>query len=260
MSSAISESIWTLVFSEITKSATALFFNGICILLALQGCYFLSRRTSSGRGVLVWAMIIACAFSILHMSYQVAFTAMFVRLLRAAGIAATASEQQDLQASFRHLSQTKLQWDNIVILINNFAADSLFIYRCYAIWGQSRYKGRIILVPLLLLLFTTVFGIVVNVLQSAEDGHLVVALGAITTNIVLTGLTTGRIWWTRHHLHLQVVGEKKLIQRYNTAIAMLLESSALYLVLILTILFTETLGGAAAFESTIISMVRRASG
>ncbi|KAF8132196.1 hypothetical protein K438DRAFT_1884941 [Mycena galopus ATCC 62051] len=171
-------------------------------------------------------MIIACAFSILHMSYQVAFTAMFVRLLRAAGIAATASEQQDLQASFRHLSQTKLQWDNI-------------IYRCSAIWGHSRYKGRIILVPLLLLLFTTVFGIVVSVLQSGEDGNLVVAiLGAITTNIVLTGLTTGRIWWTRHHLHF----------RYNTAIAMLLESSALYLVLILTILFTETLGGAAALN------------
>ncbi|KAF8132182.1 hypothetical protein K438DRAFT_1884901, partial [Mycena galopus ATCC 62051] len=204
-------------------------------------------------------MIIACAFSILQMSYHVAFTVMFVRLLRAAGIAATASEQQDLQASFRHLSQTNLQWDNIVILINNFAADSLFIYRCYAIWGQSRYKGRIILVPLLLLLFTTVFGIVVSVLQSGEDGLLVVAVvGAITTNIVLTGLTTGRIWWTRRHL--RVVGEKKLIQRYNTAIAMLLESSALYLVLILTILFTQTLGGAAALESTVISMVCGASG
>ncbi|KAF8132179.1 hypothetical protein K438DRAFT_1884887 [Mycena galopus ATCC 62051] len=206
-------------------------------------------------------MIIACAFSILQMSYQVAFTAMFVRLLRAAGIAATASEQQDLQASFRQLLQTKLQWDNIIVLINNFAADILFIYRCYAIWGQSRYKGRIILVPLLLLLFTTVFGIVVGVpLQGDKDHLVVVMLGAITTNIVLTGLTTGRIWWTRRHLHIQVVGEKKLIQRYNTAIAMLLESSALYLVVILTILFTQTLGGAAAFESTVISMVRGASG
>jgi hypothetical protein len=48
---------------------------------------------------------------------------------------------------------------------------------------------------------------------------LLVSLGMIFTNILLTGLTTGRIWWTRRHL--RVIGEKKLTQRYNTAIAIL---------------------------------------
>ncbi|KAJ7486127.1 hypothetical protein B0H11DRAFT_2017048 [Mycena galericulata] len=48
----------------------------------------------------------------------------------------------------------------------------------------------------------------------------------MTTNFILTCLTVGRIWWTRRHLKL--VGQTKIIQRYNTAMAMLLESSVLY--------------------------------
>jgi hypothetical protein len=91
---------------------------GICILLAMQACYFLTRRAASGRGVLICAMIVACSFAILQMSYQVVFTAMFVRLLRSAEIAETISDWERLQGSFQHLSQVKGQWDNIIIILN----------------------------------------------------------------------------------------------------------------------------------------------
>jgi hypothetical protein len=48
---------------------------------------------------------------------------------------------------------------------------------------------------------------------------VLVSLGMILTNIFLTGLTTGRIWWMRRYL--RAIGEKKLTQRYSTAIAIL---------------------------------------
>ncbi|KAJ7367187.1 hypothetical protein DFH08DRAFT_186989 [Mycena albidolilacea] len=271
MPSAFSGTDWTFVISEIFKSATALFLNGICILLAMQACYFLNRRAASGRGVLICAMIVACSFAILQMSYQVVFTAMFVRLLRSVEIAETISDRERLQGSFQHLSQVKGQWDNIIIILNNFGADCLFIYRCYTIWNSSRYKRQIIGLPLFLLLSTTIFGIVVSVSPSSENnaiGHgraaggqehiVLLLLGMIFTNILLTGFTTGRIWWTRRYL--RVIGEKNLTQRCNTVIAILLESSALYLVLTFTFLLTQCIGGAAAIESPAISALMGAGG
>ncbi|KAF7348373.1 Rtt106 domain-containing protein [Mycena sanguinolenta] len=259
MSSTFSETSWTFVFSEITRSAAALFLNGMCILLALQACYFLSHRKSSGRGVLIWAMVGACIFSILQMGYQVGFTVKFARLLHAAEIAATVSEQQRLQDSFQQLTQIKAQWDSIIIVLNNFAADSLFIYRCYAIWDQSRYKKQIISIPLILLLVTTISGVTFSAFPGDDLTHLlVVSLGAIATNVLLTSLTIGRIWWIRRDL--RVVGETKFTRRYNAAIVMLLESSSLYFVLIVAFLFIQILGGAAVIESTGISILCGASG
>ncbi|KAJ7367190.1 hypothetical protein DFH08DRAFT_949169 [Mycena albidolilacea] len=267
-SAAVSGTDLTFVLSEIIKSATVLFLNGVCILLAMQACYFLNRRAASGRGVHICAMIVACSFAILQMSYQVVFTAMFVRLLRSVEIAETISEQQRLKGSFQHLSQVKGQWGSIIIILNNFAADCLFIYRCYTVWNPSRYARQIIGLPLFLLLSTTVFGIVVrasppsNSAINPGSGHrlnlVLVSLGMIFTNILLTGLTTGRIWWTRRYL--PALGEKKLTQRYNTAIAMLLESSALYLVLTFTFLLTGSIGGTAAIESPAISALMGAAG
>ncbi|KAF7348372.1 hypothetical protein MSAN_01791200 [Mycena sanguinolenta] len=260
MSCAVSETNWTFVFSLTIKSAAALFLNGICIVLALQASYFLNRRTSSGRGVLIWAMGVACAFSILQMGYQVGFTVKFVRLQLAAELSETADQQKRLQDSFQHLTQVKAQWDGVVLLLNNFASDCLFIYRCYTIWGHSRYKRQIISIPVILLLFTTILGVTFIALPGASLSHIVVVgFGAIVTNIFLTGLTTGRIWWTRRQLC--VVGETKLTQQFNTAIGLLLESSAVYVVVFATFLFAEIRsGGRAAVQSTGISIICGASG
>ncbi|KAJ7816918.1 hypothetical protein B0H14DRAFT_2843644 [Mycena olivaceomarginata] len=223
MASAFSGTDWTFVISEIIKSAV-----GICILLAMQACYFLNRRAASGRGVLICAMIVACSFAILQMGYQVVFTAMFVRLLRSVEIAETISDRQRLQGSFQHLSQVKGQWDSIIIVSNKL----------------------IIGLPLFLLVSTTIFGIVtsasppsnsaINPGGGNELNLVLVAFGMISTNILLTSLTTGR-------------NLKKLAQRYNTVIAVLLESSALYLVLVLTVVLTKSIGGITATESHAIS-------
>ncbi|KAJ7288045.1 hypothetical protein C8J57DRAFT_1278855, partial [Mycena rebaudengoi] len=50
---------------------------------------------------------------------------------------------------------------------------------------------------------------------------------SIVTNVVLTGLTAGRIWWTRRYL--RIVDKTEFMERYNTAVAMIIESAAAYL-------------------------------
>ncbi|KAJ7451574.1 hypothetical protein FB451DRAFT_1374263 [Mycena latifolia] len=48
----------------------------------------------------------------------------------------------------------------------------------------------------------------------------------LATNLLVTALTVGRIWWTRRDL--RAIGRTKFIERYNIAMAMMLEASALY--------------------------------
>ncbi|KAJ7819822.1 hypothetical protein B0H13DRAFT_2682439 [Mycena leptocephala] len=140
-------------------------------------------------------------------------------------------------------------------------SQTVFLYRCYAIWGESRYKRHPISLPLFLLLLATVFGIATTVLDSFPDSSIgdifLIPLALFITNLLLTCLTVGRILWTRRQL--QVTGETKLIKRSNTAIAMLLESNIIYFVFILPFWLLQ-LKGAAAFRSPLIALFIGASG
>jgi len=120
--------------------------------------------------------------------------------------------------------------EDFLLVTNNTITDSFFIYRCYVIWATSNNK-RVVVLPLFLLLVTTVVGYVTvyrNGLLGPEayvDSRIGFAL-AMTTNLLLTWLSVGRIWRTRRQL--QIFGQTKFIRRYNIAMAMLLESSVLY--------------------------------
>ncbi|KAF8171903.1 hypothetical protein K438DRAFT_1981720 [Mycena galopus ATCC 62051] len=110
---------------------------------------------------------------------------------------------------------------------------------------------------LLLVLFTTILGIVTVLLSwNPTASSIVVELGMITANLFLTGLTAGRIWRTRRRL--RVFGKRELVHRHNTAITLLLESSALYFALMFTFFVIE-MCGPALLESPAISIFTGAS-
>ncbi|KAF8132173.1 hypothetical protein K438DRAFT_1884877 [Mycena galopus ATCC 62051] len=256
MSSTVLDDEWTTVLSEIIQSAVCA--KRICILLAGQACYFLRRR-SSGCNVLMGAMILSCAFAIAQMVHQVVLTVMLLRMHHSAWILETVNEQQRLEASFQRLSEAKDQQDQLLILVNNFFIDSLFIYRCYAVWGEARYRKRVICLSLILVLFTTGFGFVTILFSwNPAVSNIVVGLGMIVANLFLAGLTAGRIWWTRRQ-SLRVIGKTQLFHRYNTAITLVLESSALYFVLMFTFFVIQMSGSPALLESVAISVLIGAS-
>ncbi|KAJ7132949.1 hypothetical protein C8R46DRAFT_1140104 [Mycena filopes] len=263
---------WILTNAQITESAISLSLN----VLVTLACYLLRRRKTPGGRVLMFAMVLGWGFSLGEMLHQVLFTAGLLRLLRSSGRA------QDIDGTMQRLMQMKSVRDNVLALANNFAADSLFIYRCYVIWGESRHKIRVITGPILLLSFTTVFGIVNALLadpysDSDSDSaapnpsesfsvyslgeQVTVGLGQVLTNLLLTALTAGRIWWTRRKLRV-LGGETRLMQRCSTAVAMLpvfssdtrdtgannfcrLESSALYFVMVFTFFLMSMAGSAS---------------
>ncbi|KAJ7816118.1 hypothetical protein B0H13DRAFT_1923759 [Mycena leptocephala] len=172
---------WAFVVANIIKSAAS---------------YFLKCRGSTGRGVLICAMMLACAFGMVQMIHQVVFTAMFVQLLRSAGTVEAIGTLQHIQVAFLHLAQVQV-FGIIAVAINT---------------SQPTF--------------------------SRIDTVIVVSVGLAITNLLLTGLKAGRIWWTRHHLF---------------------ESSLLYFVIFLVYLLIDILGSPATFESPVIALLSGAA-
>jgi len=104
--------------------------------------------------------------------------------------------------------------------------------------------------PILLALATTVTGSVIAYQKYAApiahpDFPITLPVLVVATNLSLAALTIGRIWYTRHDL--RTLGQTQFIRRYSTAINMLLESAAIYLLLsCIVIALTALLGGSVA--------------
>ncbi|KAF8136851.1 hypothetical protein K438DRAFT_1947190 [Mycena galopus ATCC 62051] len=111
---------------------------------------------------------------------------------------------------------------NAIYVTSNVLADAIFIFRCFAIWN---FRWSVIIIP-------TFFTIAVAALGYSASLSSIVFLFVSSigmsffTTVMLMGLSAGRIWWLARKAR-QVLG-KKMISRYYTVCAMILESGALY--------------------------------
>ncbi|KAJ7689120.1 hypothetical protein B0H17DRAFT_1202484 [Mycena rosella] len=169
-----------------------------------------------------------------EIALQVVTATLSMRALSAAG-RADATIYSGQWDSLQHMSQILSFVEDLLLVTNNAVTDSFLIYRCYIVWSTSRYKKKVVISPLLLLLSTTTVGSVTvyrNNLAPVEshfDSRILFGL-AMSTNLLVTGLTVGRIWSTRRHL--RTIGQTISIQRYDIAMSMLLESSVVYFIVI----------------------------
>ncbi|KAJ7466475.1 hypothetical protein FB451DRAFT_413340 [Mycena latifolia] len=138
---------------------------------------------------------------------------------------------------------------NAVYVTSNVIADSIFIFRCYAIWNSRR---KIIILPTLLTVAVAgtfpvpnlshpfnrfpsgigyanvILAFIPPTFYNLLPGTLfdVSIVLSLVTTVVLIGLTVGRIWWLARAAR-EVIGPK-VAKRYHTACAMILESGAIY--------------------------------
>ncbi|KAJ7464283.1 hypothetical protein B0H11DRAFT_79337 [Mycena galericulata] len=131
---------------------------------------------------------------------------------------------------------------NTVYITSNVIADSIFIFRCYAIWN---FRRTVITLPTIFTVAVAVLG-VVGVAGSLWDDGIHSEFGApaspdtsfallfnisitmsVFTTFILMGLT-GRIWWLARTS--QKIMGRRVTSRYYTVCAMILESGALYCV------------------------------
>ncbi|TFK69996.1 hypothetical protein BDN72DRAFT_572014 [Pluteus cervinus] len=111
-------------------------------------------------------------------------------------------------------------------------ADMILLYRCFVIWGHNLY----ILVSLgLFLSASTACGYIVEGTK-LELFHLsfVYLCMIVAFNVIVTGLSAGRIWWVRRGV--KATKDMELSKRCERTVAFLIETGILYSTYIVVVL------------------------
>ncbi|KAJ7635524.1 hypothetical protein DFH06DRAFT_1336545 [Mycena polygramma] len=213
---------WSDVVIAVSATWVAIFFYAFYLNLFILALYTLALRKTAARKILLgftWAMALLG-------------TAQIVLRLLTSTLAArriyNMFQETRAPAGGDWATENALTIaQNVLFPVNNLVADSLFLYRCYTLWGA---RWKVVLVPGFLMLSTFAVGCVAAApsLSSDADFQRSPYILATATNLVLMLLTAGRIWWIRR-VTLHVGSDSKIRQeRYSSVIAMILKSGALY--------------------------------
>ncbi|KAJ7022173.1 hypothetical protein C8F04DRAFT_1240908 [Mycena alexandri] len=119
---------------------------------------------------------------------------------------------------------------NIIFGVNNVIADGLVIYRCYCVWN---YNGYVVIVPILSLIATSLFGLDLDLPAKPFYGL------SLATNILVNMLTAGRIWWIYREARMCLKTDMQ--KKYLSSLAILVESGVLYSATVLAFLILVTI-------------------
>ncbi|KAJ7744086.1 hypothetical protein B0H16DRAFT_1889689 [Mycena metata] len=208
----------TWLVGEISGTCVQVFCYGVYLNLFILALHTFRRRRTERNNVLLaltWAMAFLSTTQIVLRLLKTAVVIQFVAERMEPGINIPASPPQTYSSLITAHA--------VVLVLNNTVTDTLFLYRCYVIWGSRR---MVVIMPAILMLATFVIGLVAVSPQVSQKATVILAT---VTNLCLMGLTAGRIWWIRREA-MRITTNKVLIHRYNTVIAMLLESGALYFI------------------------------
>ncbi|KAJ7605451.1 hypothetical protein DFH06DRAFT_1252863 [Mycena polygramma] len=139
----------------------------------------------------------------------------------------------------------------IIYGVNNIIADGLVIYRCYIVWDRKVY---VIILPLLMLLVTSVFGVD---LQLPSNPFFALSLA---TNVIVTALTAGRIWWICRQCRKYSTNRTDAQRRCMSTISILVESGVLYSATVLGYLIVGAFPSTNIVQEPIYEMLTQVMG
>ncbi|KAF8184042.1 hypothetical protein K438DRAFT_1838139 [Mycena galopus ATCC 62051] len=225
-------SLWYGLILRFSPTAIALLLYGVYVNLFLLSIYTLSRRRTAGTTLLIAASCMMAVIGTTQIALDVAGTVFEARLFQQFVHAEPLSFTEDRLITLKIAQQ-------IMLSINNFITDCIFMYRCYVIWG-SRKKA--IILPMLLMLLTSgvaMWGSTTPAQVSGGDLAIPFGLCAIT-NVVLTVWTACRILWIRRTASL-VDLDRTIRGRYTRATVIILESGAAYCIVAIFLIISALL-------------------
>ncbi|KAG6890049.1 hypothetical protein C0995_012507 [Termitomyces sp. Mi166 len=117
---------------------------------------------------------------------------------------------------------------------NNLIADAILTYRCYKVWNNR----KVILISAgTALVADSIWGyssMKISIFSLAGTFTHIFFWSVFAFNVVMTLATAGRIWWVARTVgpHL---GDNRQTKRYRTAVAIILESGAIYPISVLIV-------------------------
>ncbi|KAJ7480285.1 hypothetical protein B0H11DRAFT_2233407 [Mycena galericulata] len=216
---------WDLAISHGYAFSVEVFLYGIFLVLLSIAAHLLYHRTSPGRRSLSTAMSLMALLATAHLGLYYRMSVLAYEVLRPR-IGGEVWPQSAHAIGIQNELENLHSASNFVLVVNNLVTDGLFVYRCFVVWGRN---VRVVFAPILMLLATTVLGYLVSHEDWVKLGGLdtrVPFIMSALTNIILIGLTAGRIWWIRRDAC--ALSESAAVRAYNTVIAIILESGAIY--------------------------------
>jgi len=195
----------------ISQLWVATFFNGIYLVLFCICIYILLHRPRNRGNIVLLVTAIAL------------FTLSTVIVILTLILGAARIDSVDLPVP------ELLFTVNIIFGVNNVIADGLVIYRCYCVWN---YNGYVVIIPILSLIATSLFGLDLDLPPLPFYGL------SLATNILVTILTGGRIWWI--YREARICLKTDVQKRYLSSLAILVESGVLYSATVLAFLILVT--------------------
>ncbi|KAJ7676119.1 hypothetical protein B0H17DRAFT_128354 [Mycena rosella] len=230
---------WEDSLQGVIQVEIVLFMQGMNVLLVGVALWLLHRQRPPGAGVLSSVIPAMCILTTAGVFVDAATTPLVLRVLQSAAESGSAPGE-----SLRRMKTALALAEDILVVTSNAVADGLLIYRCHAIWNNSRHR-KLVSLPISLALATAVSGYVLSC-QSypapAVRPDLRIFYGlVVATNTMVTGFTVGRILYISRGLG--PTGQTRFSQRYNTALKMLLESAVIYLICSLVVIVQQSVAG-----------------
>ncbi|KAJ7144122.1 hypothetical protein C8R44DRAFT_759512 [Mycena epipterygia] len=231
------ESFWGDLQEILYESMTMLLLYGVFLVLFVLALYLLAcRHNAPSRGYLIAMTVAMFLFSTTQVVLQTTIALLAIR-----GVHHEIRGEPFIKEVF--ICKNLIFAGEIVLVTNNLITDGLFIYRCYLVWGKNAYS---MILPLCMLAATTATGYVEAFGETYHAfGSLITSRVAfdlsVLTSVVLMCLTAGRIWWARKELHT-IISDRAITRKYDTAVAMILESGAMYCATIIGVIISGSLG------------------
>ncbi|KAF7350000.1 hypothetical protein MVEN_01301500 [Mycena venus] len=226
---------WSYLVRVVALLVIEMFFYVLYLNLFMVAIYTLFHRKTGGKRVLLTFTWVMAVLDTTQMVLQLVWGFMEAHyLLRFIQHAMGPNAASTFQPSVRGTLDALNLAQGAIFSINNSVTDSLFLYRCYMIWGS---QWKFIVFPGLLIVSTFVAGCVqakTNVQILQRTPYIMAAI----TNLVLLCLSAGRIWWIRRdarHIGSTALG------RYSKIIAMIVESGAIYCIGTILLAVTDPL-------------------
>jgi hypothetical protein len=224
--SSVFNSYWEFCAAELFSVMSEMLFYGILLVLVAFAANLLLRRHATGGRVLLYST----AAMFLLATLQFMFRILAARKAYTVFYLAAAGQFSPESAAAREAAAQNLAFnfvEDMLLVTNNALTDGVLIYRCWLIWESNYYA---IIAPSIMLLLTTILSYLSAVegdYPSASGPAVDLRIGfllGLLTNLVLVGLTAGRIY---HKRRLVRNLETAVVRRYNTAVAMVLESGTI---------------------------------
>ncbi|KAJ7679450.1 hypothetical protein DFH06DRAFT_1465526 [Mycena polygramma] len=235
---AATERDWPIIQARVAGICVQFFLYGILFVLSCIAAYLLYYWKGAGRRILATVTSLIALLATAQLVLQVPDIVLGLQIARLAiegeGWSAPAAMEPIKVYDYIYMAE------DVLLVTNNIVTDGLFIYRCFVIWGRN---PRVAVLPSFILAATAAVGYLAAYEDNVGAANYIDSrlpfVMSFATNIVLLALTAGRIWWIRRNACL--VLEPAHTRKYNTALAIILESGAIYCLTILIYLISYTM-------------------